>query len=401
MTLSPSPEFQFLLDCLKLRNKENLNFLPAKENIDWQKWKDLLIKHGVLTQVYLNLTKKNQAIPMLPTEVREELKRLFHLNTSRNIMVCSQLNSLVKTMKTSGEKITVIPFKGPVLAIQAYNDWAYRSYSDLDVLIDKKDFSRFYDHMIKCGFQPLYPCKESVRKWWAALGREYVFSKKDIHVDVHFRIQRGPAFVDTAKTVLAQRAKINVLDHWVECLSLEYSLLAICINGTKDGWHRLCYITDLAYLVRNNRGLKWNSLVPAARKMNVYTMLCIGLKLSAEFLGLRLPEEIRRDDIERAKVVKLSRVYSHNLKKGIALQKKFSARILEIKTVDTVWGKSKYLCYYLFVPKISDLGAVPVPGSIFPLYLFLRPLFLLARMFKMVIINRVTGKKGTRERSDD
>jgi hypothetical protein len=380
-----SPEFEFLLDCLKLRNKSNLNFLPAKENIDWQKWKDLLIKHGVLTQVYLNLTKKNKAIPTLPGKVREELVSLFHLNTSRNIMVCSQLNSLVKTMEAPGEKITVIPFKGPVLAVQAYNDWAYRSYSDLDVLIDKKDFSRFYDHMMKLGYQPLYPFKESVRKWWAALGREYVFSKKDIHVDVHFRIQRGPGFVEPVKTVFAEGAKIKVLDHWVNALSLEYSLLAICINGTKDGWHRLCYVTDLAYLVWNNRGLKWNSLVLAARKMNVYTMLCIGLKLSHEFLGLQLPEEIRQDDIERAKVIKLSRIYSHNLKKGNVLQKKISAQILEIRTVDTVWGKSRYFFYYLFVPKISDLEAVPVPGSIFPLYLFLRPLMLLIRMFRRLV----------------
>ncbi|NIM17573.1 MAG: hypothetical protein GTO45_36630 [Candidatus Aminicenantes bacterium] len=380
-----SPEFEFLLDCLKLRNEGNLNFSPAKENIDWQKWKELLIKHGVLIQVYMNLTKENKAIPTLPGKVREELKSLFHLNTSRNIMVCSQLNILVKTMQTSGEKITVIPFKGPVLALQAYNDWAYRSYSDLDVLIDKNDFSRFYDHMTKLGYQPLYPCKESVRKWWAALGREYVFSKKDIHVDVHFRIQRGPGFVDTANTVFSEGAKIKVLDHWVECLSLEYSLLAICINGTRDGWHRLCYITDLAYLVWNNRGLKWNSLVLAARKMKVYTMLCIGLKLSNEFLGLQLPEEIRQDDIETAKVVKLSRIYSNNLKKGNVLQKKFSAQILEIKTVDTVWGKFRYFCYYLFVPKISDLEAVSITGFLFPLYFFLRPLMLLIRMFRRLV----------------
>lgn len=383
--MNRSPEFEFLLDCLKLRNEGNLNCLPAKENIDWQEWKDLLIKHGVLTQVYMNLKKENKAIHTLPGKVREELKSLFYLNTSKNIMVCSQLNILVNTMQASEEKITVIPFKGPVLALQAYNDYAYRSYADLDVLIDKKDFSRFYDGMMKLGYQPLYPCKESMRKWWAALGREYVFSKKDIHVDIHFRIQRGPGFVDTVKTVFAESVKIKLMDHWVNALSLEYSLLALCINGTKDGWHRLCYITDLAYLVWHNRGLKWNSLVPAAKKMNVYTMLCIGIKLSNEFLGLQLPEEIRQDDIERAKVVKLSRIYSHNLKKGNVLQKKFSARILEIKTVDTVWGKFRYFCYYLFVPKISDLEAISITGFPFPLYVFLRPLMLLIRMFRRLV----------------
>jgi hypothetical protein len=364
-----SPEFELLLYCLKLSNESTLNTSRLKENIDWKKWTTLLIHHGVLPQVYMNI--KNRPIEVFPGNVLEEIKSLFYLNTSRNTMVCTQLNILVKTMQTLNEKITVTPFKGPVLALQAYNDYAYRSYSDLDVLIDKKDFSRFYDHMINLGYQPLYPFKKSIRKWWAALGREYVFSKKDIHVDVHSRIQRGPEFVDTANTVFDEGVKIKLLDHWVNALSIEYSLLAICINGTKDGWQRLCYVIDLAYLVWNNRELKWNSLVLAAKKMKVYTMLCIGIKLS-------------------------NRIYSNNLKKGEILQKKFSSLILEIRAVDTVWGKFKYLCYYLFVPKISDLEDISIRGFIFPFFIYqvLRPLLLFLRMVRGFCLNRrVTSKR--------
>ena len=255
-----------------------MNFLPAKENIDWRKWKDLLIDHGVLPQVYMNLQKSNKAIPTLPGKVLEEIKSLFYLNTSRNIMVCTQLNILVKTMQTAKEKITVIPFKGPVLALQAYNDYAYRSYSDLDVLIDKKDFSRFYDHMIDLGYQPFYPFKESKRKRWAKWGRPFVFSKKDTHVDVHFRIQSGPGFIKSGLTPgsMEKYTEIDLMGQRVNALSPEYSVLAVCINGTKDGWNRLCFVTDLVYLVRNNRNLKWDSLISRAKKIKAYTKLCIG-----------------------------------------------------------------------------------------------------------------------------
>jgi hypothetical protein len=385
--MNMSPEFEFLLDCLKLRNQGNIDFLTANENIDWQKWKDLLIKHGVLPQVYMNLQGRNKTIPTLPVNVLEEIKNLFYLNTSRNTMVCSQLIILLKTMQTLEEKITVIPFKGPVLAFQAYNDYTSRSYSDLDVLIDKRDFRRFYDHMVKRGYQPLYPFKESVRKRWAAWGREYVFSKKDIHVDVHSRLQRGPEFIGSrpGTGTMAECREINIMDHRVNALSPGYSLLAVCINGTKDGWHRLGYVADLAYLVWNNRELKWNSLVPAAKKMKVYTMLCIGLRLANEFLGVRFPAEIKEGDIEKRKVVKLSRVYSHNLKEGKILYKKFSSQMLEIRAVDTVWGKFRYFCYYLFVPKISDLEDIPIAGFLFPLYFFLRPLMLLIRIFRRLV----------------
>ncbi len=393
--MDESPEFEFLLDCLKLRNQDNIDFLTANENIDWRKWKDLLIKHGVLPQVYMNI--KNRPVEGFPGNVLEEIKSLFYLNTSRNVMACSQLIILLKTMQTLEEKITVIPFKGPVLAFQAYNDYTSRSYSDLDVLIDKRDFSRFYNHMVKRGYQPLYPFKESVRKRWAAWGREYVFSQKDIHVDVHSRIQRGPEFIGSrpGTGIITECQEINIMDHRVNALSPGYSLLAVCINGTKDGWHRLGYVTDFAYLVWNNRELKWNFLVPTAKKMKVYTMLCIGLRLANEFLGVRFPAEIKEEDIEKRKVVKLSRIYSHNLKEGKILHKKISTQMLEIRAVDTVWGKFRYLCYYLFVPKISDLEAISIRGFIFPLYvhLVLRPLLLFIRMLKAFHLNRVTSKR--------
>lgn len=391
-----SPEFEFLLDCLKLTNKDNMNCLPPKENIDWQKWKDLLIEHGVLPQVYMNLQNRNKAI-QLPGNVLEEIKSLFYFNTSRNIMVCAQLNILIKTMQTAKEKITVIPFKGPVLAMQAYNDYAYRSYSDLDVLIDKKEFSQFCDHMIKLGYQPFYHFKESKRKRWAKWGRPFVFSKKDTHVDVHFGIQSGPEFIKPGSTPgsIEKYTEIDLMGQRVNALSPEYSALAICINSTKDGWNRLCFVTDLAYLVQNNRDLKWDSLISRAKKMKAYTRLCIGLRLANEFLGLQMPEETRQENIETTRVVKLSRIYSHNLKKEKVLQKHFSSRILAIRTVDTVWGKSGYFCYYLFVPTISDLKDIPVPGFIFPFYIYLvlRPLLLFIRMLRVVFLNRITVRR--------
>lgn len=377
-----SREFELLLYCLKLSNESTLSNSHPKENIDWKKWITLLIEHGVLPQVYMNI--KNRPIEGFPGNVLEEIKSLFYLNTSKNTMICSQMNILVKTMQKLDEKITVIPFKGPVLAVQAYNDYAYRSYSDLDVLIDKKDFNRFYDHMINLGYQPLYPFKESVRKRWAAWGRPYEFSKKDIHVDVHFRIQTGPEFIKPGSTPgnMEKYKGIDLMGHRVNVLSPGYSALAVCINGTKDGWNRLCFVTDLAYLVQNNQDLKWDSLISRAKKIKAYTRLCIGLRLANEFIGMQLPIGIREEDIKKRKVVKLSRIYSENLKKGTVLQKKFTSRILAIRTVDTAWGKSGYLCYYLFVPTFWDLQAFSIPGFLFPLYFFLRPLMLLIKMFR-------------------
>jgi hypothetical protein len=380
--MDASPGFQLLLDCLKLRNKGNIDFSKTRETIDWRTWKALLIRHGIVSQVYMNLKQNGKAIHSLPSAVWQELTRLFYLNTSRNSSLCRFLNTLVKNLQPPGEKITVIPFKGPVLALQAYKDWTYRSYSDLDLLVDKKDFSRFYDEMLKQGCQPIYPLDERKKKWWGMLGREYVFVREGVHMDVHSRIQRGPGFAGASRAVFAGKNKIKLLDCWHNTLSVEYSLLAICINGTRDGWHRLCNIADLSYLVWNNPGLKWNALVSAAKKINAYTMLCTGLKLSSEFLGLQLPQEINRADIEKTKVVKLVRLYADNLRHGQVLYKGYAAQIHLLRSMDTVWGRFRYICYYLFVPKITDLETFSLKGFLYPLYFLLRPLMLLARMFR-------------------
>ncbi len=378
--METSPEFEFLLHCLSLGNGADNNDFKVNRNIDWGKWKELVISHGVVPQVYKSISKRNHKSPGLPEKLLEELKELFLVNTARNTRLCQELNSLINKMRAKG--LRVIPFKGPVLAVQASRDYGCRSYSDLDVLIDKRDFSRFYDCMEQLGYQPCFPLNERARYWWARFGRDYVFCKEKFFLDVHSRIRRGPVFGGLEKRMMAECRQIRILDQQVTCLSIEYSILGVCINAAKDGWSRLCYVTDLSYLVHYHHGLKWHELTARAKKMRVYTMLCVGLRLSSEFLGLRLPDEIGREDLESAKVIKLARIYGDNLKKGNIENKKFSMQRLEMEAVDTYWAKFRYLCYYMFIPRISDLKAIPLPSFMFPVYLLLRPLLLFIRMFE-------------------
>ena len=399
--MNSSPGFELLLYCLKLGigcDIDIMTGLPDKkniDNIDWEKWKNLVIGHGVLSQVYIDIKNKGTAIDFFPVKMMEELKGLFYLNTSKNIRLCSELNILVKSMQTL--RIGVIAFKGPVLAVQAYNDYTFRSYLDLDVLIDEHDFNRFYDNMKSLGYKPFCPFNEKMREKWARLGREYLFLKKNIYIDVHFRIQRGPKFTGSENLLdPGKYAAVEIIDQPVRALSLEYSVLAICINGTKDGWNKLSFIVDLASLVRNHRELKWDFIISQSRSMRVYSMLCTGLRLANELLGLPLPPGITGDDIGNKKIDRLVRVYKKILATGEGKDLPGNwAQRLELKAIDTGWAKSRYFCYYLFVPKISDLEDISVFGINFPftVYLVLRPFLLVIRMLRGFFLSRVRGKR--------
>ena len=390
-----SPEFELLLNCLRLDKEPGTLHPEVKENIDWNKWKALLIAHSVLPQVYKNL--KDRRFEGVPEKVLGELKGIFYSNTSRNTRLCTWLTRLIKSIRAggTGKAVTVIPFKGPVLALYTGNDDTGRSYQDLDVLVYKNEFSRLYDNMEELGYHPIYSLNKKTRKWWAVFGREFVFSKENVYIDVHFRIQRGPEFIKPGTGLMEEYRDIKLMDYPLKALSPEYSVLAICINGTKDGWNRLSFLLDLSQLIRNNRELKWEFIITRSKRMKVYTMLCIGLKLSNELLGLSLPKEITGDDLENKKINKLSEIYKDILVKGGGKNVPGKrAQRLEIRSLDTVWAKFRYFCYYLFVPKISDLEDLSVFGIVFPFYLYLvlRPILLFSRMVRGVRSGRISGK---------
>ncbi len=47
-----------------------------------------------------------------------------------------ELCRLVKIFQS--ENITLIPYKGPILSIQAYGNISLREFGDIDIFIDKK-----------------------------------------------------------------------------------------------------------------------------------------------------------------------------------------------------------------------------------------------------------------------
>ncbi|MEK7856765.1 MAG: nucleotidyltransferase family protein, partial [Acidobacteriota bacterium] len=49
----------------------------------------------------------------------------------------------------------ILPFKGPLLALQAYGDISMRRFGDLDVLVKPKHFKAAVDLLSANGFVPL------------------------------------------------------------------------------------------------------------------------------------------------------------------------------------------------------------------------------------------------------
>ena len=118
-----------------------------------------------------------------------KLKSLYLANLNRNLIMANEMVKIITIFEN--KNITAIPFKGPVLSIQAYGDLGLRSFQDVDILISPKDFFKVYDIMITEGFQPTIPLSKRMKNYWAHAKRDVEFFKPNCFIDFHQRLTQG------------------------------------------------------------------------------------------------------------------------------------------------------------------------------------------------------------------
>jgi len=168
------------------------------------------------------------------------------------------------------------------------------------------------------------------------------------------------------------------------------SVVAICINAMKDGWTRLVHLFDLINIIKNNPGIDFKKIETTADDLKVRSMLFIAAGLSERLFNTGLTLPISSKGINKKRVEILTDECEENLREGYRIGKRNSYMRLEMRAVDTAWGRFRYLLYYMFVPKMSDVQKMGRFSFLFPLLILFRPFFLITRISRK---NIHTGKK--------
>jgi len=82
----------------------------------------------------------------------ERLRGDFRSNVQRNLLLTAELLRLLDLFAVHG--IAAAPFKGPVLAASAYEDLSLRQFSDLDVLVNRRDILKAEGLLASQGYEP-------------------------------------------------------------------------------------------------------------------------------------------------------------------------------------------------------------------------------------------------------
>lgn len=148
MTIPTRPEAELLLLCASpLKNEERAARVGQllDENPDWNFLHDLAESHRLTPLLYWELksTRPDLISPLLADR--------FERNMRNSLFLTGELLRILDLFEREG--IAAIPFKGPTLAVTAYDNLALRRFDDLDILVRPEDVWRARDVMLREGFQ--------------------------------------------------------------------------------------------------------------------------------------------------------------------------------------------------------------------------------------------------------
>jgi hypothetical protein len=290
-----SPEWKFLLACARTGlREEELQTVTAliADGLDWNCVAKTSFNHGVTPLVYHSLCRsrpstsrlKNAGTEVIPREFLVQLQNQFYANTAHNLYLTEHLLGLLNLFKQHG--ISALPFKGPVLAASAYGNLALREFSDLDILIRKRDLSAVKEILTSKGY------RAGIQSHWEC---HFLAEEPGVMIDLHWAIM--PSYFPFALDIdgLWDRLEsISLNGRMVPSLSPPDLLLTLCVHGSKHLWERLAWICDVAELVRSSESVDWTPAMEEAGRLGVERMVALGLFLANDLLGARLSDDILR-----------------------------------------------------------------------------------------------------------
>jgi hypothetical protein len=369
MKITWDKEINFLVSTVKRLAGTPATPLTADENLNWDKVVRIASGQGISLLLYSALTAQEDVVP--PQNVKSVLKQQFLTNLNQNIARTTQLIRALTLLQS--HKIGALPFKGPVLGELAYHDLGLRVFSDVDILIQSRDFLRAHDLLRENGWKPSTILSGKIRKVWIHSRRDLEFTHSQIVMDCHQQLTQGPRFLSPESHIWSSTQEVVLLNKKFVSISPEYTVISICLNGTKDQWATIKPITDLFLFLRHTPQLDWDVLMERAGLMGVQNIILLGLSLCRRLYGCDIPDRIW----QKRALKQLIPRHTHQILNRVFAKKPdyrmFYRFLFMFNLLDSWKFRLAYLGHFMFSPTPRDFSLIPLPRALHPLYYFIRP----------------------------
>lgn len=335
---------------------------------DWDEVAELALRHGLRPLLYRYL----QAGETVPERVEAELASHYQANARHNLLLTKLVVDLVARFGAEG--VETVPFKGPVLAQEAYGSLLLREFNDLDVVVRERDARRAMDALRAEGYT-LHKGRDDTRHGYH---RRFLHPRTGVKVELHWGFTQEFLSIDLdLEEVWARTRTVSVAGQLLPGFSLEDTLLLLCVHGAKHLWLGLGWICDVAGLLARRPDVAWGPLLARAENAGCGRMVRLGLYLAHELLEAPLPAWLAAELGENRQVRALTNSVSARLfpvdfaAVGVPEQFVFYLRVRE-RFRDRA-RLQFWLLRLLFTPIPEDRAAVPLPRPFHWLYPLVRP----------------------------
>ena len=372
---SRSLEDELLIASVSL-DQTKVDRIPAilENPLDWSLIIQSAIHQGILPIFCLRIL--SAAERGLPPKVLELINAKLQVHRQSIVRLTWKLVQCVEALTSNG--IETIILKGPILALQAYGDLNMRQFSDLDILIHQTDFPKVYDLLVKSGYTPVFKLDDRQKNYIRRTDNHFQFKRQGDMLEVHWEI--GPLeniHPLTAELMWQEINTVQLFDKELWALSLENTILFLCLHGAKHGWKQLKWIVDLAYISRSCHEDDWIRLIEQARRYGLLRQVCLGLLLAEELVDAALPTMIQ-DNINEDRQAEL---LASKVKAGLfgdhSQPSLLESYLFYLQTRERWGDRLHYLIELLLLPKKPDWLMITLPENIYILYYLIRPIRLI------------------------
>ena len=370
------PEHELLLCCARTEcDTEVASRLRvlAGTSIDWEYLFRLAQRHSVLPLIYRQL--QMHASDLVPKDRLVQFKQSYQENVARNLVLTSELMTLLRTFANAG--IESVPFKGPALALIAYDDVSLRRFVDLDVIVKKEDVFRARDIILQAGYKTPKPLNEDQQLVLLRTQHCLQFSRENGRMifELHWNVASDLFASPVSATDFWRRLiEIEMDGQLVKSFSADDLLFSLCVHGSRHIWERLSWICDVAELIKRQQ-LNWATLMDRAIKTDCERMFYLGLFLAERLLGASLPAEVRAKFETDEYLQTLTEGITARLFSGTEHTPATSGQVFRFNfSLRKSWrGRAKYFAFTL-KPNEVDLSGVWLPRPLYFAYYLVRPM---------------------------
>lgn len=345
--------------------------------VDWEYTLAQAHEHSVLPLVERNL--RACANDLVPAEIGAQLQESYRANALRCLAQTSELLRVVALLESRG--IHALPYKGPVIAAQAYRDIAARQFEDLDIILQQRDIQAADSAVRGLGYEPKFPGVHGNGASFVPGEYNYFHAARQIILELHTEatLRHFPTRPHLAE-LFDRAVSVDLGGKGVRTFRAEDALPVYCIHGAKDFWDRLVWIADVAELLRSCPDLDWDLTWRTAESLRAERMVHLGLALADDILDAKIPPEalrrIHRDRRASSLATELGkRLVSRGARERTA-RERFRYRRQTVPGLAAGW---RYAIRLTLAPSEQDWEQAKLPRSLAPIHAVLRPFRLLRK----------------------